>query len=141
MYVRVMVEGQMPNEAALATLRKNNIAALVSKSSRLMHHKFALVDVPDSYQEAIIPGNVKPTVIHKKSWLDKLSGYLSCRSFPSQSVLSADSAEPLLLTGSFNWTWTAVVNNCENVIISNDLNLISHYNVEFDDLWKNLEAS
>lgn len=140
-HVRVIVEGQMPNEAALATLRKNNISARVSQSSQLMHHKFALVDVPDPCYPAVIPGNATPTDIHEKSWFGWFSSDLFSRSSFSQTVMDAEKPTPLVLTGSFNWTWTAVVNNCENVIISNDLNLINHYNEEFDFIWKALEAS
>ncbi|XP_063858385.1 uncharacterized protein LOC135099795 [Scylla paramamosain] len=140
-HVRVIVEGQMPNEAALATLRKNNISARISQSSQLMHHKFALVDVPNPYCPSVIPGNATPTEIHEKSWLGWFSSYLFFRSSFSQSATDVERPESLLLTGSFNWTWTAVVNNCENVIISNDLNLINHYNEEFDFIWKAVEVS
>lgn len=131
----------MPNEAALATLRKNNIPVRISRSSRLLHHKFALVDAPDPYHQTFVPGNAAPVGMHEESWLGRFSAYLSCKSFSSQSVLAAENTEPLLLTGSFNWTWTAVVNNFENVILTSDLNLISHYNEEFECLWKNLESS
>lgn len=140
-HVRVIVEGQMPNETALATLRKNNISARVSQSSQLMHHKFALVDVPDPCYPAVIPGNATPTEIHEKSWFGWFSSDLFSRSSVSETVMDAERPTPLVLTGSFNWTWTAVVNNCENVIISNDLNLINHFNEEFDFIWKALEAS
>ncbi|KAG0725129.1 Mitochondrial cardiolipin hydrolase [Chionoecetes opilio] len=138
-HVRVMVEGQMPNDAALAKLRKNNIAVRVSHTSQLLHHKFALRDVPD--QEASVPGNASATGRCGERWFSRFRVYLSGKAIPSQHVLAAQSAEPLLMTGSFNWTWSAVVNNFENVIISSDCDLIRHYSEEFERLWKNLEAS
>lgn len=46
----------------------------------------------------------------------------------------------VLMTGSFNWTWSAVVNNNENVIITNNPHLITKYVHEFESLWKNAEA-
>lgn len=140
MHVRVMLEGQMPSETAVATLRKHNIAVKVSCSSSLMHHKFALVDAPNTQQEAAVPGNGAVTKLSKKTYLSRLSSYFASRSLCTQSSLEADSAGSLLLTGSFNWTWTAVVNNFENVILSNDLSLINYYNKEFEYLWENLKA-
>lgn len=46
----------------------------------------------------------------------------------------------VLITGSFNWTWSAVVNNNENVIITNNPHLITKYVHEFESLWKNVEV-
>jgi tetratricopeptide (TPR) repeat protein len=42
--------------------------------------------------------------------------------------------ERLLISGSYNWTNNAELNNHENVIISNDLNLVSQFVLEFHEL-------
>ena len=42
----------------------------------------------------------------------------------------------LLISGSYNWTLRAEKNNHENVIISNELNLISQFSLEFNTLKK-----
>ncbi|KAG7171127.1 uncharacterized protein LOC121863620 [Homarus americanus] len=48
--------------------------------------------------------------------------------------------EGVLMTGSFNWTWAAVTNNYENVVITNDPQLVNRFAEEFHSLWKNLET-
>ena len=41
-----------------------------------------------------------------------------------------------VLTGSFNWTRTAVLQNKENVLITNQSNVVQSYESEFMKLWK-----
>ena len=41
----------------------------------------------------------------------------------------------LLLTGSFNWTDNAVNRNCENILITSDIEVIKKYKDEFNKLW------
>ena len=41
----------------------------------------------------------------------------------------------LVITGSFNWTWSAVVKNFENVIITNEENIVDSYVKEYNRLW------
>ena len=43
-----------------------------------------------------------------------------------------------LLTGSFNWTVSAAKNNEENLVITDDPDLIRQFAGEFDRLWKSL---
>nr|XP_045593323.1 uncharacterized protein LOC123754996 isoform X1 [Procambarus clarkii] len=45
----------------------------------------------------------------------------------------------VLLTGSFNWTWSAVISNNENVIITNHPQLVNKFAHEFENLWTNLD--
>jgi len=45
----------------------------------------------------------------------------------------------LLITGSYNWTKSAEINNHENVIISNDLALVSIFKNQFLELKRNTE--
>lgn len=47
--------------------------------------------------------------------------------------------ERLLITGSYNWTKSAEINNHENVIVSTELKLISQFNSQFIKLKKNTE--
>ncbi len=41
-----------------------------------------------------------------------------------------------VLTGSFNWTRSATRENCENVLVTDDLALVSAYADEFERLWQ-----
>ena len=41
-----------------------------------------------------------------------------------------------VLNGSFNWTRSAVLNNREDVVISQDPNLARAFNAEFERLWR-----
>ena len=43
-----------------------------------------------------------------------------------------------LLNGSFNWTRSATTANNENILVTNDPNLVSKYCQAFDKLWKSL---
>ena len=47
--------------------------------------------------------------------------------------------ERLLITGSYNWTKSAELNNHENIIISNELLLVTQFNNQFIELKKNTE--
>lgn len=47
--------------------------------------------------------------------------------------------ERLLITGSYNWTKSAEINNHENIILSNDLGLVSLFKNQFVELKKNTE--
>ena len=44
----------------------------------------------------------------------------------------------ILLTGSYNWTRSASSENNENILITNDSNLVESFRKEFDRLWKTL---
>ena len=43
----------------------------------------------------------------------------------------------LLLTGSFNWTRGAAMNNAENFVLLSDARLIEQFQTEFELLWEN----
>jgi cardiolipin hydrolase len=45
----------------------------------------------------------------------------------------------LLLTGSYNWTRSAAMNNQENFIITNDMRMIAGFVREFEKLWKQFQ--
>jgi phosphatidylserine/phosphatidylglycerophosphate/cardiolipin synthase-like enzyme len=40
------------------------------------------------------------------------------------------------LTGSYNWTRSAATSNEENLVVSNDSNLIRAFQGEFESLWE-----
>lgn len=42
----------------------------------------------------------------------------------------------ILISGSFNWTMTAAKGNHENLIVTNDPNLLEAFSEEFEKLWK-----
>lgn len=47
----------------------------------------------------------------------------------------------VVLTGSFNWTRSAVLFNDENVLVLRDLNVAKQYERAFETLWQRYEAS
>ena len=47
----------------------------------------------------------------------------------------------ILLTGSFNWTRSAVLHNKENILITDHPSLVSAYAREFENLWLEFRAS
>ena len=44
----------------------------------------------------------------------------------------------ILLTGSYNWTRSAATENNENIIVSDDGNLVAQFQREYDQLWHGL---
>ncbi len=42
----------------------------------------------------------------------------------------------LVVTGSYNWTRSAALNNHENIVVSDDVRLVEAFGDEFDRLWK-----
>jgi len=42
----------------------------------------------------------------------------------------------ILLTGSFNWTRQAITGNCENVIVTDQKDLVTKFSLEFSKLWE-----
>lgn len=47
----------------------------------------------------------------------------------------------LLLTGSYNWTRSASMENNENIIVSNNVRLLKSFQQEFQQLWKSLKPN
>jgi len=45
----------------------------------------------------------------------------------------------LVLTGSYNWTRSAAMNNQENFIVSNEARFVMGFTKEFEKLWKNFQ--
>ena len=46
-----------------------------------------------------------------------------------------------LLTGSYNWTRSAANENEENIIVTNDANLVDEFQTHFEDLWKRFDRA
>jgi cardiolipin hydrolase len=46
-----------------------------------------------------------------------------------------------LLTGSFNWTVQAGLNNQENLLVVDNPYYLEKYNTEFEKLWKNFAGN
>ena len=56
----------------------------------------------------------------------------ACRALPHTAAV-LDAAYPerhVLLTGSFNWTWSARARNCENVLVTADADAVALYRSE-----------
>ncbi|GFR14014.1 mitochondrial cardiolipin hydrolase [Trichonephila clavata] len=47
----------------------------------------------------------------------------------------------ILVNGSFNWTNQAVMGNSENLIITNEENLVKPFIAEFQKIWNNLSPA
>ncbi|XP_063615208.1 uncharacterized protein LOC134788263 [Penaeus indicus] len=154
--VRVLVENQMINSSmeVIKLLQRHNILVWCSQSTFLMHHKFAVIDGPLQNETQGIR-EIEPlgfrTQTVKKREIFCLSGLTRKRvtndqdgrrrssSKVSKNVEngSSDWAEDgVLMNGSFNWTWGAVVGNNENVVITNEPELVWHFAGEFENMWK-----
>ena len=44
--------------------------------------------------------------------------------------------DEILINGSFNWTWTAIKSNNENLVFSSDQTQVQLFKEEFSRLWK-----
>lgn len=134
--MRVLLDGNMCTEVCQTTMdtfHQNNIPARSSHPSFMMHHKFAVVDAPtetDSHPQA-----AGTTESRENMWKFSFGNM-----FKFFSELRPHAAEKrrnwgILMTGSFNWTWSAVINNHENVVITNHPVLVQQYIKEFEALW------
>jgi cardiolipin hydrolase len=47
----------------------------------------------------------------------------------------------ILVNGSFNWTRNAFTNNQENVIITNNVKMVTAFQAEFEKLWLQFDPS
>ena len=41
----------------------------------------------------------------------------------------------VIMTGSFNWTTSAILQNNENVVVTNDPKVVQQFQEQFEDLW------
>jgi len=118
--VRVVVDSTMVDikGCQLLKLRSNHILTFsMSCPGGLMHNKFAVVDA-----------HVAPNSNSSK----KLDGYnLGAKSLSKSSRGTA-------MSGSFNWTWTGVICNEENVYISSDAEFVNPLADRFENIWKKL---
>lgn len=55
-------------------------------------------------------------------------------SFMHHKFMIIDGA--MLVNGSFNWTQQAVLSNHENLLITNDMDIVTPYTKEFEKLWE-----
>ena len=44
----------------------------------------------------------------------------------------------VLITGSYNWTYSAETRNAENIIVTDDINVCNAFNSQFSKLWRDL---
>ncbi|KAG0725601.1 hypothetical protein GWK47_038311 [Chionoecetes opilio] len=110
--------GAMPNDAALAKLRKNNIAVRVSHTSQLLPPQVLLSGTSRTKKLLSQVNCIGHWGVCGERWFSRFRVLSVWQGNTLSACTGCPSAEPLLMTGSFNWTWSAVVNNFENVIIS-----------------------
>nr|XP_027207439.1 uncharacterized protein LOC113800839 isoform X1 [Penaeus vannamei] len=152
--VRVLVENQMINNSieVIKLLQSHNILVWCSQSTYLMHHKFAVIDGP-MLNEIQGVRKIEPlgctTLTFKKMFClsgltrktvtDEQDGQRRASSDVSRDVENGHSdwaGDGVLMNGSFNWTWGAVIGNNENVVITNNPELVWHFAGEFENMWK-----
>lgn len=155
MKVEVILEERMAksSEAAVSAFHKHRIFIRYSHPAILMHHKFAIIDGPervdgecdsvsttDTSQPQFLMGGRNSWDAHSR--LSDLWTKNRVWEFAARVFHRTDS-EPVnagvLVTGSFNWTWSAVVNNHENVIITNEPKMVECFAREFQNLWQMLK--
>lgn len=154
--VRVLVENQMINSSmeVIKLLQSHNILVWCSQSTFLMHHKFAVIDGPLQYEiqgvrKSESSGFRTQTVkkkeifclsgLTRKTVTNDQHGQRRSSSKVSEDVKNDSSdwaGDGVLMNGSFNWTWGAVVGNNENVVITNEPELVWHFAGEFENMWK-----
>ncbi|XP_068217058.1 uncharacterized protein zuc [Palaemon carinicauda] len=119
--VRIILDRGMSSVSNLAVLLKSSIPIRYSKPSQMMHNKFAIADALED--------------------VSRLETIATNDSFPAvRCMLRSRRGKPkesggVLMTGSFNWTWNAVISNYENVVVTNDHRLVAAYAKEFEKLW------
>ncbi|KAK3870745.1 hypothetical protein Pcinc_024051 [Petrolisthes cinctipes] len=146
-HVRVLLDRNMCTEVCQRTmdiLRENNIPARPNHRSLMMHHKFAIVDAPteNDYQpqEAGTMDHKGNTISHQPANVWNL-GFGNVFKFLTElrHIKSRETVKKrnsgIMMTGSFNWTWSAVIKNHENVIITNHPMLVQQFIQEFEALW------
>ncbi|MFA6401766.1 MAG: phospholipase D-like domain-containing protein [Salinivirgaceae bacterium] len=47
----------------------------------------------------------------------------------------------MIFTGSFNWTYTAVKHNQENLLVTTNFDIVAQYRTEFERLWNEMKAA
>lgn len=135
-------------------LQSHNILVWCSQSTFLMHHKFAVIDGPLQYEiqgvrKSESSGFRTQTVkkkeifclsgLTRKTVTNDQHGQRRSSSKVSEDVKNDSSdwaGDGVLMNGSFNWTWGAVVGNNENVVITNEPELVWHFAGEFENMWK-----
>lgn len=114
--VRLVADSTMVEASGcqLTKLRTSNILIRsMSCPGGLMHNKFAVIDAR-SFRSTESNG---------------------CNSGANSSMSSRGTA----MSGSFNWTWTAVICNEENVYISSDADFVNPLAEKFEEIWGKLQ--
>lgn len=112
--VRVVADSTMveTNGCQFIKLRKSNILIRsMSCPGGLMHNKFAVIDA-NSF------------------------GSTNSDQYKSDTIKSSGGTA---MSGSFNWTWTAVICNEENVYISSEADFVNPLAEKFEEIWGKLQ--
>lgn len=83
-------------------------------SGKLMHHKFCILDSPSTIKY----------LLKKRNMLDV------------KKSAEIDNISSILMTGSLNWTTRGFCSNYENVLLTNQRQMIQKYSDEFQHMWE-----
>lgn len=137
--VRVILDKSMSQLSNLSALLKNSVPVRYSKPSQMMHNKFAVADAPENSNRSPYASSAGEKAKDDSPSKDEESPYtVPQKNRRQRRQGSPPSPEPnraVLMTGSFNWTWSGVISNYENVVVTNDPRLVWVYAEEFERLW------
>uniref|UniRef100_A0A1A9VH42 Mitochondrial cardiolipin hydrolase n=1 Tax=Glossina austeni TaxID=7395 RepID=A0A1A9VH42_GLOAU len=83
-------------------------------SRNLMHHKFCVLDSPSTIKYLLKKRNM----------------------FDVKKSAEIDNISSVLMTGSLNWTMRGYSSNYENVLLTNQRQMIQKYSDEFQHMWE-----
>ncbi|KAL9878654.1 mitochondrial cardiolipin hydrolase-like isoform 4-T4 [Glossina fuscipes fuscipes] len=116
--IRILIDndGAYSTNSQCGYLMKQDIAIRLNShlNGRLMHHKFCILDSPSSAKY----------LLKKQNNLTK------------HTLKEINNISSILMMGSANWTIQAFATNYENILLTNQKQLIKKYSDEFQRLWE-----
>ncbi|KAL9881764.1 mitochondrial cardiolipin hydrolase-like isoform 4-T4 [Glossina fuscipes fuscipes] len=116
--IRILIDndGAYSTNSQCGYLMKQDIAVRLNSrlNGRLMHHKFCILDSPSSAKY----------LLKKQNNLTK------------HTLKEINNISSILMMGSANWTMQAFATNYENILLTNQKQLIKKYSDEFQRLWE-----
>ncbi|KAI9585937.1 mitochondrial cardiolipin hydrolase-like [Glossina fuscipes] len=116
--VRVITDNSEPSLISSGTeyLQKYGVRVRsnTQTSGKLMHHKFCVLDSPSRVKYLLEKQNT--LFVKKSAEIDKISS--------------------ILMTGSLNWNVRGFSTNYENILLTNQKQMVQKYSDEFQHMWK-----